>query len=68
MGGKGAWVRNEQTRQFVPYTRVIGQSQRGNLTVQWELGPGTYTYQETWYGKVTRETLTVPEARKADPQ
>lgn len=60
MGGKGAWVRNERTGEFVRYARIVSQANSGNLELEWDLPDGTYTYQENWYGKIRRETFTVP--------
>lgn len=60
-GGKGAWVRNEDTGEFVRFARISSTANSGNQTLEWDLPPGRYTYQENWYGKVTRKTIVVKD-------
>lgn len=59
LGGKGAWVRNEDTGEFVRYARITHTAGSGNQTLEWDLDVGKYTIQEKWYGKVTRQTIEV---------
>jgi len=60
-GGKGAWVRDDTTGEFVKPTRLVHQANSGNETWDWDLPHNghTYTYQEVWYGKKTRRTITL---------
>jgi hypothetical protein len=64
-GGKGAWVRNEDTGAFERYARISHTNQSGNQTLEWDLKAGRYTYQENWYGKITRDTITVAAEEEA---
>jgi hypothetical protein len=41
----------------------VGTANSGNQTWEWDLPAGRYTYQENWYGKITRETITVVEEK-----
>lgn len=60
-GGKGAWVRDEISKEFLHFAEITHTANSGNQTLAWYLEAGRYTYQETWYGKVTRKTITVQD-------